>query len=111
MSTAYGDATLARVHERLEGELRRVREEIRRYPAPIPACDAQFNYLLESREALSTTLARLEQLASGGVSSDTRAAGSPIDALLDASVNLDDAMRSEIRAIVENEIRKAEVGR
>lgn len=37
-----------------------VAEEILRYPAPIPACDAQFNHLLELRRLLPAELARLE---------------------------------------------------
>ena len=32
------------IKDRLESERHRVNEEIRNYPAPIPACDAQFNY-------------------------------------------------------------------
>ncbi len=36
-----------------------VAAEINAYPPPIPACDAQFDYLLERREALSEALARL----------------------------------------------------
>ncbi len=36
-----------------------VAAEIRAYPLPIPACDAQYNYLLERRAALSAALARL----------------------------------------------------
>ncbi len=40
--------------------------EIRAYPAPIPACDAQFDYLLERREALSAALARLDAARKDG---------------------------------------------
>ena len=53
MGARPDNATLARIRERLENEMNRVREEIRRYPSPIPACDAQFNYFLESRQAPS----------------------------------------------------------
>ncbi len=38
-------------------------EEIRRYPPPIPACDAQFNRLLELRRSLPRELARLDRAA------------------------------------------------
>ncbi len=55
---AQVDAVWTMVHQHLEKEMCRVRDEIRNYPAPIPACDAQFNYLLEEREALSSELAR-----------------------------------------------------
>ena len=110
MGRANDDAILARIHERLASELRRIREEIRRYPAPIPACDAQFNYLLESREALSAAIARLGELMSDGSPDEPLAKGASIDALLDASVGLGDTMRSEIRAIIDNESRGGEVG-
>ena len=38
----------------------RVAEEIRAYPRPITACDAQFNHLLELRRQLPDELDRLE---------------------------------------------------
>ncbi len=46
-------ARLARMQEA-------VAAEIRAYPPPIPACDAQFEHLLERRAALSEALARLD---------------------------------------------------
>jgi len=39
----------------------RISEEIRSYPTPIPACDAQFNHLLETRDRVSQELARLNE--------------------------------------------------
>jgi hypothetical protein len=59
-STAQEWAALRRQLERL---MREVGEEIRAYPAPIPACDAQFNRLLELRRLLPDELARLEAAA------------------------------------------------
>ncbi len=43
-----------------------VAAEINAYPPPIPACDAQFDYLLERREALSAALARLDAARKDG---------------------------------------------
>lgn len=43
----------------LENERARVNDEIRKYPTPITACDAQFNYLLEERVRLAEELDRL----------------------------------------------------
>ncbi len=43
--------------KRLVAEKARIAEEIRSYPAPIPACDAQFNYLLERRAEIDRALA------------------------------------------------------
>ncbi len=47
----------------LEALKETVAEEIRRYPPPIPACDAQFNRLLELRRLLPRELARLDLAA------------------------------------------------
>ena len=43
-----------------------VAAEIRAYPAPVPACDAQYNHLLERREALSAALAGLDVVRKDG---------------------------------------------
>jgi chromosome segregation ATPase len=43
-----------------------VAAEINAYPPPIPACDAQYNHLLERREALSAALARLDTARKDG---------------------------------------------
>ena len=51
---------------RLERMQEAVAAEINAYPPPIPACDAQFDYLLERREALSEALARLDAARKNG---------------------------------------------
>jgi hypothetical protein len=43
-----------------------VASQIEVYPQPIPACDEQFNYLLELRSQLPAELARLDDDASDG---------------------------------------------
>lgn len=43
-----------------------VAAELRAYPAPIPACDAQYNHLLERRAALAEARARLDAAREGG---------------------------------------------
>jgi hypothetical protein len=45
----------------LEVERDRVREAIASYPPPIPACDEQFNHLLEERDRISRELSRLKR--------------------------------------------------
>ena len=47
----------------LEGKKNLINDEIVNYPPPIPACDAQFNYLLEERARLTEELNRLRELA------------------------------------------------
>jgi hypothetical protein len=46
----------------LEHQKAKIQDDIRSYPPPIPACDAQFNYLLEKRDRLSIDLNCLYQL-------------------------------------------------
>jgi hypothetical protein len=50
---------VAQVRSQLEAEKRRLDEEIRNYPTPIPRCDAQFNHLFEERERILRELAQL----------------------------------------------------
>ncbi len=71
------------VRRHLEGVNASVAAEIRGYPAPIPACDAQFNHLLEQRRALSRELARLDAARKDG--------SSTFEAFVRASPVLDDA--------------------
>jgi len=49
----------------LEEKRRPVQDEIRKYPPPIPACDAHFNHLLDQRSALSRELVRLDTVSRG----------------------------------------------
>jgi hypothetical protein len=101
MSTASTNSVWTRIHRHLEAEMRRVREEIRTYPAPIPACDAQYNFLLEEREALTSELHRLRELMQGTDSSEDPSIS--VDEFLNMTTHLDDAAKREIRAFVENE--------
>ena len=77
----------AALRRQLDRLMREVGEEIRAYPAPIPACDAQFNRLLELRRLLPEELARLEAAAgnpAANVAAFVRA--SPCRAELEARV-------------------------
>lgn len=52
-------ATLQReIAEHLRGLRKRLAEEIRSYPTPIPRCDAQFNHLYEQQGRLARELDR-----------------------------------------------------
>ena len=103
MGTATVDSLWMVIHEYLDKEMRRVHDEIRNYPAPIPACDAQFNYLLEERDALSSELARVREHMNE--SGDTENALSSIDAFLNISNALGEAKKREIRALIDNRNR------
>jgi hypothetical protein len=49
-----------RLRAAIEALLDEATRDIRAYPAPIPACDAQFNHLLDLRQGLPGELARLD---------------------------------------------------
>jgi hypothetical protein len=54
---------LSEVRDHLRKMKQRLDEEIRRYPTPIPRCDAQFNHLFEQRARLNRALERLDSTA------------------------------------------------
>ena len=54
-------ALTGEVAEHLRGLRRRLAEEIRTYPTPIPRCDAQFNHLYEQQGRLARELERIER--------------------------------------------------
>lgn len=105
-STAPDEPAWERIQEYLEREMSVVRKEIRSYPAPIPACDAQFNYLLERREALASEILRVRGLMSNDEVSVV--ASNPVESYLNASAWLSDAAKTEIRAFVENGSKQGE---
>ena len=49
------------IYDALERMRDRVNTEIGQYPSPIPACDAQFNHLLEQRSRIARELAQLRE--------------------------------------------------
>jgi hypothetical protein len=63
--------------------------EIRSYPPPIPACDQQFNYLLEQRDRITAELDRLASLQ--------RQKPAEVAALL-ALIDTSDCIPRELRA-------------
>lgn len=54
------DALWQAIQRQLEDEKARIFQEISHYPAPIPACDVQFNGLLEERVAVLKELGRVQ---------------------------------------------------
>ena len=46
----------------LLAERDRVNEQIGTYPPPIPACDAQFNYLLDERNRIANELKQIDAM-------------------------------------------------
>ena len=53
------DDVIKEARTKLEQERRRLDEEIRAYPTPIPRCDAQFNHLFERRARIVAAIEAL----------------------------------------------------
>jgi hypothetical protein len=84
------------VKEHLEGKRQELLEVIENYPPPIPACDQQFNHLIEQRDAVAGELSRLEALCEEtSVPKDAVAA---LEAFVAASRFIDGEAGRRIRA-------------
>jgi hypothetical protein len=57
--SALLESVWTKISSHLENERERIYEEIKNYPRPIPACDAQCNCLLEERTAIADELNRM----------------------------------------------------
>ena len=95
LSTPYPTETTsieAEIETALRAEKERIGEEIRRYPHPIPACDAQFNYLIEQRDQIKQALNQLHAMtASGDVDVET------LNKFVDKSTMLNDDVKDAWR--------------
>lgn len=86
------------VRRHIESRRRPIQDEIRRYPPPIPACDAHFNHLLEQRSLLSRELVRLEAACKAAGS------GAAAAAFVRTSPAVDE---TEARAILDDLVEEA----
>lgn len=85
----------AQLRRLLETRRRPIQDEIRKYPPPIPACDAHFNHLLDQRSALSRELVRLDAVSRGPDGNNDAA----IDEFIRSSAFLDDKAVSDLPGI------------
>ncbi|MBI3992373.1 MAG: hypothetical protein HY342_03795 [Candidatus Lambdaproteobacteria bacterium] len=70
-----------------------VREQIWNYPPPIPACDQQFNYLLEQQDLLSQEIARLDAIIRDRQPADQ---GASIDDFVSTSKFIDNEAKRKL---------------
>ncbi len=102
MSVSVLDAkldALMQLKTHLEGQSDRIYQQIRAYPAPIAACDLQFNHLLEQRSDVTRELLLLEKLMEqchSGVT-DRRAA----EEFLASCRHMNDDLASRLRSAFE----------
>ena len=92
--TDPAQAAWQRVRKHLENRRRRIQQEIVSYPAPIPACDAHFNHLLEERAHVSEEISRLDEAAGRNVPPGE--ALRLVNEFVRASRYLDDAAKREV---------------
>jgi hypothetical protein len=58
---------VSELRARLEAERRRLDDEIRHYPTPIPRCDAQFNHLFDQRARIVAAIDALAALETADI--------------------------------------------
>jgi hypothetical protein len=92
-------ALWSELQEHLERRVRRLNEEISRYPTPIARCDEQLAALLETRAALFGRLQRMDELA---------AAVRAIGAFLDSPAEGADEAEQVLRSRLSDELSKLE---
>ncbi len=56
---------IALIRKHIDVHRNQIYTQIRHYPAPIPACDVQYNHLLEQRAGITQELSRLNALSRG----------------------------------------------
>ena len=84
------------IRTQLETARQLVSGEISNYPAPRPACDADFNHLLEERARISDELNRLHAAANAAPAN----ARQQIEAFISNSDYLDDAGKQQIKSLI-----------
>lgn len=92
--TAPADVAWNRIRSLLKSKWDRMQEQIRQYPTPIPACDADFNAFLAERERLSEELGRLERAMERVAADDAGL----IEEFLRTSRTLSDAEKQQVTA-------------
>jgi hypothetical protein len=63
------ESVWTKISSHLENERERIYEELKNYPRPIPACDAQFNCLLEERTRIADELNRMYEASEQSLNS------------------------------------------
>jgi hypothetical protein len=96
-------------HE-IRGHLQHKREqittEIRNYPPPIPACDAQFNYLLEQRARIEQALSQLDALQKEGPAHHARI--DVLDEFIQSSEYIPDEVKQTVRIFLNRALSQDE---
>lgn len=81
------------IRTHLEKKKRQVYEAIVNYPPPIPACDVQFNHLLEERTRITQELRRAQEIAGDGANSSDSVR--LLREFIDTCTDIDDALAAK----------------
>jgi hypothetical protein len=95
--SALAESMWKRIENDLEAQRLRIYEEIKNYPRPIPACDLQFNHLLEKRAGILQEMDRMHE------AQEERLGGALnlLQNFIRASSYLDGEVRETITAFIE----------
>ena len=86
------EAIWLEIRSYLEKKKNEIHDEIVKYPPPIPACDVQFNYLLEERTRITQELSRVRALSGNGTNSDDSVR--LLREFIDSCACIDDALKA-----------------
>jgi hypothetical protein len=95
------------IRTRLESEKKSIADEIKNYPRPIPACDQQFNFLLEERTRIFQDLERLDAASQESLTGCKPEGG--MEAFLQSSTSLASESGQAIRAALKEGLARLEV--
>ena len=90
------EALWLEIRTHLEKEKTQIYEEIENYPPPIPACDLQYNHLLEERTRVTQELNRVREASEQG--SNYADSVRLIREFLGSCAYIDDALEARLKS-------------
>ena len=90
---------LALIRSHIEAHKTRITNEIRSYPMPIPACDAQYNFLLEERGRINREMKQLQALSNDP--GDPSGPHGTLRAFIETSAYIHHEFRQELSAMLD----------
>lgn len=86
------------IHPQIAAKKKQIAAEILYYPPPIPACDAQFNFLLAERARVHQLWGQLESWQNGEFTEQEQLEW--LETFLAASSDLDEQTEQEVRSLM-----------
>ena len=92
-----------KIKANLELKKRQINDEILGYPPPIPACDVQFNFLLEERAKIAQELRRLQEVSEDAAHNDDALAS--VRTFVESCKYIDDALGAKLVLAMDEAVR------